>query len=207
MKSMAEKEKKAQGERRKGKAKTKPAHKAKPVKHTVTHKPAHKPKPKERFKKPSAPANVIRWKAPDYYTFEKSPYWSLGVGLLAVVLSLVLIYTNNFFPIIIIILAVIITFQVSHEKPKTEEFAVDEGGVLSRNEYLPYTELKSFWVAKHGKKSILYFETLSYLRGPVAIPLGEQSATEVRIYLLRFLPERLEYGEMFSDKLIRIFRL
>jgi len=178
----------------------------KPAKKAVSHKPVSH-KPEEKFKEVKAPTNVIRWKAPDYYTFEKSPYWSLGVGLLAIILSLILIYTNNFFPVIIVILTVIITFQVAHEKPKTEEFAVDEGGVLSRNEYLPYTELKSFWIAKHGKKSILYLEPLGRFRGPIAIPLGEQSTAEVRVHLLRFLPERLEYGEMFSDKLIRIFRL
>jgi len=153
------------------------------------------------------PANVIRWKAPDYYTFEKSPYWSLGVGLIAVAASLILIYSNNYFPVIIVILAVIVTFQVSHEKPKAQEFALDESGILSRNNYIPYTELKSYWIARHGNKSILYLEPVSTLRGPIIIPLGSQSAEEVRTFLLRFLVEKLEHGEMLSEKLIRVFRL
>jgi len=162
-----------------------------------------KPKPVEYI----AAANIIRWKAPDYYTFEKSPYWSLGVGLIAVIASLILIYTNNYFPVIIVILAVIVTFQVSHEKPKTQEFALDESGILSRNSYIPYTELKSYWTARHGNKSILYLEPVSSLRGPIVIPLGNQSAEEVRTFLLRFLVEKLEHGEMLSEKLIRVFRL
>ena len=170
---------------------------------------------KESAKKPELTAvkldektAVLRWKAPDYYTFEKSPYWSAAIGVLAMGFALILYYTGNYFPIIIIILAVIVTFQVAHEKPKTEEFAVDEGGVVSRNTYIPYVELKSFWIAKHaGKKSILYLEPVGILKGPVSIPIGEESEFQVKNFLLQYLPEKNEYGEMFSDKLIRIFRL
>lgn len=152
-------------------------------------------------------ASVLRWKAPDYYTFERSPYWSLIVGVVSLVLSLILIYTGNFFPVIIIILAVIVTFQLAHEKPKTHEFAVDESGVLSREEYVPFYELKSFWVAKHGSKSILYLERAGLLHSAIAIPLGQQNQMELKNFLLRYLPEHFERGELMSEKLIRIFRL
>ena len=152
-------------------------------------------------------SGVIRWEAPDYYTFEKSPYWSLLVGVLAVALSLILIYTNNYFPVIIIILAVIVTFQISHERPKAQEFALDEGGVMQRNEYIPYIELKSFWIARHGNKTILYLEPIQLFKSPIVVPLGRQNVTDIRTFILRFLPEQMERGEMLSDKLIRIFRL
>ncbi len=180
---------------------TKSAKKAvkKPVKKSVTKKV-----------KPVIPVlnkKILRWKAPDYYTFERSPYWSLMVGIVSMVLSLILIYTGNFFPVIVIILAVIVTFQLSHEKPKTQEFAVDEAGILSRDTYIPFYELKSFWVAKHGTKSIIYLEPVGRLKSPVAIPLGSQNEFEIKTYLLRYLPEKMEYGEMMSEKLIRIFRL
>ena len=171
----------------------------KPVKKTT----AKKPKPVI----PIFSKKILRWKAPDYYTFERSPYWSLMVGIVSMVLSLILIYTGNFFPVIVIILAVIVTFQLSHEKPKTQEFAVDEAGILSRDTYIPFYELKSFWVAKHGTKSILYLEPVGRLKSPVAIPLGSQNEFEIKTYLLRYLPEKMEYGEMLSEKLIRIFRL
>lgn len=185
----------------------------KPVKKTVNKikKPEKILRPAEKsvskIEKYAPQENLLRWKAPDYYTFEKSPYWSLIVGVIAIAASLILIYTENYFPVIIVILAVIVTFQVSHEKPKAQEFAVDEGGVLSRNTYIPYIELKSFWIASHGNKSILYLETVSRLRGPIVIPLGEASSSEIRMFLLRYLPESLESGEMLSEKLIRIFRL
>lgn len=167
-------------------------------KHTISRH-IKKPAPTEQ--------RLIRWKAPDYYTFEKSPYWSLVIGILAMAFSLVLIYTNNYFPVIIIILAVIITFQISHEKPKAQEFAIDDGGVISRNTYLSYLELKSFWIAKHGEKTILYIEPVNRFKGPVVIPLGKQSAFEVKNFLLSHLTEKVEYGELLSEKLIRIFKL
>ena len=184
--------------------------KKKPVR--VAKKHPEKKRPKEQAKVQVnkefvAPANLLRWQAPDYYTFEKSPYWSLGVGIIAIAASLVLIYTQNYFPVIIVILAVIVTFQVAHEKPKSHEFAIDESGVLSRNTYMPFIELRSFWIAKHGTKSVLYLEPVSRLKGPVVIPLGNQSASEVRNFILQYLPEKMEYGEMLSEKLIRIFRL
>lgn len=152
-------------------------------------------------------AEVIRWKAPDYYTFEKSPLWALSVGAVAIIASLILIYSENYFPVIIVILSVIVTFQIAHEKPKTQEFALDEGGALSRNTYIPYSELKSFWIAKHGFKSILYLEPVSPLKAPVVVPLGEERGENIRHHLLRYLPEKLEAGEAFSEKLIRIFKL
>lgn len=151
--------------------------------------------------------DVIRWKAPDYYTFEKSPFWAFGVGLVAIVFSLFLIYSQNYFPVIIIILAVIVTFQIAHEKPKTHEFAIDEGGVLSRNTFIPFSEIKSFWMAKHGQKSVLYLEPVNPIKSAVVIPTGGADAFEIRNYLLRYLPEKLEAGEALSEKLIRIFRL
>ncbi len=152
-------------------------------------------------------AAVLRWKAPDYYTFEKSPYWSLLIGLMAIVFSLVLIYTGNYFPVIIIILAVIVTFQVAHEKPKTQEFALDKGGVLAREHYHPFIELKSFWIARHENKAILYLEPVSAFKSPIVLPLGKQSVSETRNFLLQYLPEKMEYGELLSDKLIRLFKL
>jgi len=179
----------------------------KAVKKQILKKPLKKqakPPVKEEF---APSANLLRWQAPDYYTFEKSPYWSLGVGIIAIAASLVLIYTQNYFPVMIVILAVIVTFQVAHEKPKSHEFAIDESGVLSRNTYIPFIELRSFWIAKHGTKSVLYLEPVSHLKGPVVIPLGNQGAAEVKNFILRYLPEKMEYGEMLSEKLIRIFRL
>lgn len=182
-------------EKKETKKKTKKTHAAKPAKSTA--------KPIRRVE----PSGVIRWDAPDYYTFEKSPYWSFAVGLLAVALSIFLIYTNNYFPVIIIILAVIVTFQVAHERPKAQEFAIDEGGVLVRNEYIPYGELKSFWIARHGNKTVLYLEPMQFLRPPITVPLGRMGVLEIRSFLLRFIPEQFERGEVLSDKLIRIFRL
>lgn len=171
-------------------------------------KPAVKPKPKVAVKPVVSPSpQVLRWRAPDYYTFERSPYWSLAVGLVAIVLCLILIYTNNLFPIVIILLAVIVTFQLAHEKPKEEEFALDDGGVLARNEYIPYLEIKSYWVARHGERSILYLEPINPFKAPIAIPLEKASPKEVKLYLLRYVPEKFEYGEMLSDRLIRIFKL
>jgi hypothetical protein len=185
----------------------------KPIK-KVANKSAKKPEKKQDSKPvKKAPikliesSNILRWKAPDYYTFERSPYWSLVVGLVSMVLSLILIYTQNFFPVIIIILAVIVTFQVAHEKPKTQEFAIDESGVLAREVYLPFYELDSFWIAKHGSKSILYIGRVGAFKGPIAIPLGQQNQIEVKNFLLRYLPEKIEYGEQLSEKLIRIFKL
>jgi len=183
-------------------------------KKTAAKKPATKvfkrveKKPEKKHKAiVPPPTNILRWRAPDYYTFEKSPYWSLVVGIVSLVLSLILIYTGNFFPVIVIILAVIVTFQVAHEKPKTHEFAVDESGILSREEYIPFYELKSFWIAKHENKSILYLERVGYFKSPIAIPLGQQNQVEVKNFLLRYLPEQFGRGEQLSEKLIRVFRL
>ncbi len=151
---------------------------------------------------------MIKWRAPDYYSNKKGPIWSLMVGLVAVLFALLLIYTGNYLAVVIVILAVIVAFQTAHEKPQTVEFAIDESGVISRDQYYPFDELESFWISKHQeKKFILYLETASPWKGPLTIPLGQQSVTEVKAFLLGHLPEEFNYGEMFSDKLIRIFKL
>lgn len=134
--------------------------------------------------------------------------WSLMVGVVALLLSVLLIYTGNYLPVVIVVLAIIVAFQTSHEKPETVEFAVDESGVIARNQYYPFDELESFWVSRHGKKKfILYLETTSRFKGPLTIPLGQQSVPAVKGFLLGHLPEEFNYGEMFADKMIRIFKL
>lgn len=162
-----------------------------------------------KIAKPDESADrVIKWKAPDYYANEKGPIWSLMVGAVAILLSVLLIYTGNYMPVIIVVLAVIVAFQIAHEKPKTVEFAIDESGVVARDQYYPFDELESFWISRHGdKKYILYLETASMWKGPITIPLGQQSVAKVKAHLLGHLPEDFNYGEMLSDKLIRIFRL
>lgn len=188
-------------------SKVKVASKKAPAK-VVAKAPIRKVEAKEKPKAKEVLDRVIlRWNAPDYYTFEKSPYWSLAVGILAIVFSLILIYTQNYFPVIIIILAVIVTFQIAHDKPKSQEFALDEGGILARNQYIPYLELKSFWITRHQSKQILYLEPLSPYKSPIVIPLSRQNGGEVRIILLHHLVEKIEAHELLSDKLIRLFRL
>lgn len=182
--------------------KAKKEEKKKTVKAEKAKNASSKPKAKEVLD-----SVILRWSAPDYYTFERSPYWSLAVGVLAIVFSLILIYTNNFFPVIIIILAVIVTFQLAHDKPKPQEFAVDEGGILQRNQYISYLELRSFWLTKHETKPILYLEPINPFKAPIVVPLSRQVSSEVRILLLHHLPEKIEAGELLSDKLMRLFRL
>lgn len=155
-----------------------------------------------------APESVLKWKAPDYYANQKGPIWSLLVGVVAILLSVLLIYTGNYLTVIIVVLAVIVAFQIAHERPEAVEFAIDESGVIARNQYYPFAELESFWVVKHGeRKYILYLETASRWKGPLTIPLGQQPVAEVKAFLLGHLPEEFNYGEMFADKLIRIFKL
>ena len=179
---------------------------------TTRRSPAQKPV-KKTVKEDSktelvAPENVIKWKAPDYYANDKGPVWSIMVGVVAILLSLLLIYTSNYLAVVIVILAVIVAFQTAHEKPETVEFAIDESGVIARNQYYPFDELESFWVTKHNKnRYILYIETASRWKGPLTIPLGQKSTAEIKGFLLGHLPEEFNYGEMLSDKLIRIFKL
>jgi hypothetical protein len=39
------------------------------------------------------------------------------------------------------------------------------------------------------------------------MPLGQQNENEIRYFMIRYLPEKFEGGEMMSEKLIRIFKL
>jgi len=182
----------------------------KPAAKKVSHKPTQKLYPERSrgaVKAQITTRKVVKWTAPEFHFFEKGLYWSILIGLLGVAVSIFLILTGNLFPVVIVILVVIVAFQLGHEKPKDIEVALDEGGVLYRNIYTPYSEIKSFWVAKHGQRSILYFEPISHFKGVIAVYLGKTEPEGLRTYLLQYLPERFEINEMLSDRLIRIFRL
>lgn len=151
------------------------------------------------------PLQVIEWQAPEYTFHPKNKNWYSGVLLVAVILSLLSLFTKNFLLVILIIVASFAVMMYGARQPDVVKFAVTHRGVRFHTQIFPYDYLKSFWIleANNQRKLILVSERL--VLPHVVIPIAEQVNTEsLRQYLLPFLPE-VRTEESLADVLSDYF--
>ncbi|MEK7480850.1 MAG: hypothetical protein AAB604_01980 [Patescibacteria group bacterium] len=148
----------------------------------------------------------MAWEAPEYLYYPKSPDWYWGVGITAFALMLIAIFTNN---LIFAIFAAVAGFTIAlwgARKPKTITIKFDGQGMMIESRRYPYQELTSFWIRYEPpfvkEISILTKQTLL---PSLRIPLGNENPAEIRAFLLRFLPEKIQ-EESLIEVLARVVK-
>jgi hypothetical protein len=98
-----------------------------------------------------------------------------------------------------------------HERrsPETLDFLIVEDGIVVGEQFYPFKEIKSFWLAYNPPEvKLLYFELDKSLRKELPIMLENQNPLEIRRILLNYLEENIENEEEAVDeRLSRLFGL
>ena len=151
---------------------------------------------------------VFGWLVDEYERHERGPVCYAVMFLAAVGLILYAIIAQNFlFAIIIVMFGVIIGLSTLRE-PERVLFQVTTRGVSVGTLFVPFKELKDFWIVyepPHVKN--LYVEHKNPLTPRIVIPIEDADPVEVRRQLLAYLDEDGRTEEPLGDLLGRVLKL
>ena len=151
----------------------------------------------------------IKWQAPEFHFYEKGVVWFSKFSIIAVLLIIIFIYlgiTQKHFSYYlasgVVLAAALALFSQARVKPQAVNFHLTEDGVEFSGKKYMWEHLKNFWVSD----DTVYFESKKRFSIPISMPLGGQDANQLRNYLLQYLPEKSDGGEMLFDKVNKLFK-
>ena len=134
---------------------------------------------------------TFEWEAPEFEKKEKTNTWFIVPAIITVMLGLIALFMENFLFLVLILLAFFVFYIYAKKDPKIIKFKIDEKGLqIDGKEYL-FESLRSFWVFYNPPiEKELSFRSKKTTFPYIRIPLAEQNPSEIRKYLLKFLPEK-----------------
>lgn len=136
--------------------------------------------------------DAIRWQAPEYEHYEKTPDWYWGLGVVAVALIALALYLDNLLFAFVVAIGAFAMALYAARKPLMIEFAVTDRGVKIGNTLYPYQTLRHFWLNERedGERRTLFIISNKPLIPLINIPVADEVATrKLREFLLKRLPE------------------
>ena len=149
----------------------------------------------------------LSWRAPEFVYYQKSPDWYWALAIITLALIIVAILQKNF---LFGVLAMIGSFAVllySVRRPKMCTIVLSGAGVQIDDRLFPYDALKSFWIFyPQGGEKELSLRSERAIMPHIKIPLGTTNPSEVRKFLISYLPEQKQ-EESFIDILAPIMKI
>ncbi|HTK60237.1 MAG TPA: hypothetical protein VL283_03480 [Candidatus Baltobacteraceae bacterium] len=151
---------------------------------------------------------VFSWLVDEYERHERGPVWYAISFLVAVGLILYAIVAQNFlFAIIIVMFGIIIGLSTLRE-PERILFRVTTRGVGVGHLFVPYKELKDFWIVYEPPYvKNLYVEHKNSVTPRIVVPIEEADPVEIRRAMLEYLDENGTTEEPLGDLLGRVLKL
>jgi len=104
----------------------------------------------------------ISFSTKEFVQHERNQFWYVGIGLLLVaVIYLAIIYKNYFFAAALMAAGIAI-FRLAHLEPQSREVRLTDKGVHWGKDFFGYHKLRSFYLARAGEHSLIYFERLNF---------------------------------------------
>ncbi len=152
---------------------------------------------------------IFRWEVDEYVRHERGPVWYAVAFLVGLSLVLYAIVTRNFLFAIVLIMAGVIIALSALREPQRIQFMVTTRGVALGSQFVPFRELKSFWILYEPPQlKNLYVDFRSPITPHLVVPLEEQDPLELRKTLLEFLSENAsQEEESMSEILGRLLKL
>ncbi len=134
--------------------------------------------------------NNITWQAPDHEHGHKNPDWFWAIGIIAASIAVVSVISGNTLFALFILLSAVTLFIHAIKKPRIIQFSIQKEGVSIGTTFFPYDILESFDATKHKDRPFVIFKSKKTFTPYIIVPLEEEKQTEIREYLLQYLPEQ-----------------
>lgn len=144
-------------------------------------------------------SSKIEWQAYDRVPQRNGPDWYWAVSILALAIAITSIVLNNVLFAVLVVIATLVLFLRTLQKPRLITYALTNRGLWSNKEFQPFTALESFWVEEQEPTLILKAKGLAT---PLfVIPLENTDREAVRDFLGEYLPE-VEQHEPLSKRIM-----
>jgi hypothetical protein len=147
------------------------------------------------------PETIIEWRAPEFRHYPKNAAWFITFALIVVMLIAYEIIQRDWFGgISIAIIAAMFGIFALH-RPKIVSVKITTLGVHIEDTYIPFNNIKQFWIVDNDKHKTLNLDTTAYLNHQLSIELDDQDADEVQEILIELLPEKVDSEETAAQKI------
>ncbi len=142
----------------------------------------------------------ISWETLEYEHKDRHPDWFWMAGLVGALGIIIAIVTLNFLFAVVILIATFTVMMYAAKKPEIVEVAINRRGVRVKNDFYPYSNIKSFAVKDveeiGGDRLILHIDR--FFLPHIVIKLEDADTEIVRDFLSEFLMEE-PYEEPWID--------
>jgi hypothetical protein len=146
--------------------------------------------------------NKISWQAPEHKNKERSTDWYWAVGIIVLSVAIIAVILNDGFFAILIILGIAILISFTIRPAKILTISLDQRGLIVDREMYPYATLESFWVdIKDEENPKIIFKSKKTIMPLIIVPLEDYHHLDARDFLLQFLEEK-EMEEPVSHKVM-----
>lgn len=143
----------------------------------------------------------LSWEAPEYQHYKRSNDWFWAVGIITIcIATLSFIYHNALFGILIVISAIILVYFTLRE-PEIVTYSLNQKGLYINNSFISYASIEAYWIETHGDEPKLILKTKKNFQPIIAIPVHEESVSELDSFLEQYLEEK-ELREPASHKVM-----
>lgn len=139
------------------------------------------------------PENLLKefeWEAPEFEKIEKNKSWFIFPAVIVIMLGIIALATDNILFLILILLGFLTFYIYAKKEPRIIRFKIDEKGIEVDNRLYVFDSIRSFWIFYEDREKEISFRSRKTFFPYIRIPLADQNPSEIRKYLLRFLPEK-----------------
>ncbi len=149
-----------------------------------------------------AERTYLSWEAPEFQHYPKNFTWYITLGIIVLlVLTFELLQKDFFGAISLAVIAVFIVIFAMHQ-PKRINIDLTSDGIHIENSFIPYEQMKYFWIVDNDNHRTLNLETTAYINRTILIELDSQDPDEVRDIMVQQVPEHSSTEETFIQRLI-----
>jgi len=149
-----------------------------------------------------AEKTYLSWEASEFRHYPKNFAWYITMGVIVLLILVFEVLQKDFFGAISLgVIAIFIIIFAMH-RPKQIKISLSSEGIHIERSFIPYAQMKYFWVVNNETHKTLNIETTAYINRTILVELENQDPDEVREVMLQEVPEHSSTEETFIQRLI-----
>ena len=149
---------------------------------------------------------LYSWSAPEFLYHKKSALWHIGVYSSIAAITLIMIFSKQWFSIPVFLLITILVFQYAEVKPKNIAVTITSLGIIVGNKFYPFSEVKSFWILYNPPLKQLNLELTKRFSPIISVLIDNTDPAVIKELLSPYIMEDDTRVEDFIDRFIRFIR-
>lgn len=150
---------------------------------------------------------ILVWEAQEFLEYDRDKRWYVIAGVIGALLVVAALLLRQWLAAVVFALATYVVIQRAGDKPRTFTYGISKLGIQVNQTFIPYNELRAFWVIYKPPVKTLTFQRVSKFKPLIKVHLADVDPLAVKNVLKTYLPEETKRDEDFLDKLGRLIRL